>query len=246
MNRSFATIIMAAGKGKRMKSDLPKVLHRLAGRPLVHHVIDLARSVGSDRIILVVSHKKELVIESTRDKAVQWAIQEQPIGTGDAVKSCRSNLQDYSGDVLILSGDVPMLRRETILNAYDLHQSTDAVATDFTFKPDDPDGYGRIIRGSSGELLGIVEQKDASPKQLQIGEVNGGIYFFRSDILFTALDQVTNDNASGEYYLTDTIGILARQGQRMSAYLVDDPGEMAGVNDSDQLAELERRYRAGV
>ncbi|MDP8228749.1 MAG: NTP transferase domain-containing protein [Candidatus Electryoneaceae bacterium] len=245
MNRSFTTIIMAAGKGKRMKSDLPKVLHQLAGRPLVHHVIDLAGSVGSDRIILVVSHKKELVIESTKAKGVEWAIQKQPSGTGDAVDSCRSALHGYTGDVLILSGDVPMLRKETILKAYVLHQSTDAVATGFTFKPDNPKGYGRIIRGTLGDLLGIVEQEDASTEQRKIGEVNAGIYFFKAEALFTALDQVTNDNVAKEYYLTDTIAILAGQGQRMSAYLVDDPVEMAGVNDPDQLAELERQYLAG-
>lgn len=240
MGMEFATIIMAAGKGKRMKSDLPKVLHQLAGKPLVHHVIDIAQSVGSQRVLLIISHKKEMVIETTRDKNVEWVVQEQPLGTGDAVKSCAEAMSGYDGDVLILSGDVPLLKGDTIREAYDLHKSAFAAATVFTFIPDDATGYGRIIKDDSGALLGIVEHKDATEEQLKIGEVNSGIYFFQSKLLFEALKKVTNDNASGEYYLTDTIHILADENRRMSAYIVKDARETAGVNSREQLIEMEQ------
>ncbi len=240
MSMTFSTIIMAAGKGKRMKSDLPKVLHQLTGKPLVHHVIDLANSIGSQRVLLIISHKKEMVIEATRDKSVEWVVQEQPLGTGDAVKSCSEAMSGYEGDVLILSGDVPLLKGDTIRRAYDLHKSTGAAATVFTFEPDNATGYGRIIKGDEGELLGIVEHKDATEEQLKIGEVNSGIYFFQSELLFEALKEVTNDNASGEYYLTDTIHILADENKRMSAYLVKDADETAGVNSKEQLTEMEK------
>ncbi len=243
MSSSFVTIIMAAGKGTRMKSDLPKVLHQLAGKPLVHHVIDLANSVGSERTLLIISHEKEMVIEATRDKNVEWVVQEKPRGTGDAVKSCADAMKGFNGDVLILSGDVPLLNGKTIQEAYKLHKSTESVATVFTFEPDDATGYGRILRGDNGELLGIVEQKDATEEQLKVGEVNSGIYFYQSVPLFKALEQVTNDNASGEYYLPDTIHILAADGRRMSAYLVEDQNETAGVNSKEQLAELEEQLK---
>ena len=242
MGNYFTTLIMAAGMGKRMKSDLPKVLHRIAGKPMVHHVVDLARKVGSDRVILIIGYKRELVVEETRDSGVEWVIQAEQNGTGDAVEACRSVLEGYDGDVLVLSGDVPLLRAESIRDALAVHHDTQASATVFTFEPADPTGYGRVIRGAGDEVLRIVEHKDADRDELAAREVNGGIYFFRSRDMFDALRGVSNENASGEYYITDTIGILRAMNKRVSAYLVRDRMEMAGVNSAEQLGELEHYF----
>jgi len=152
MEQRFATIILAAGLGKRMNSDLPKVLHPLAGRPMVHYVIDLARKVGSDKTILVIGHKRELVIEATSGLNVEYAVQERQLGTGDAVNSCRERLKDYTGPTLILSGDVPLMRPDTIREAYKLHRDSGAAVTVFTFIPASPAGYGRIVRSADGGL----------------------------------------------------------------------------------------------
>ena len=241
-SETFVTIIMAAGMGKRMKSDLPKVLHTLAGNPLVHYVIELTQEMGSQRNVLVIGHGREQVIEQTRKYGVEWAVQEQQLGTGDAVMVCKDILSNYDGNVLILSGDVPLLRSESVGEAFQVHNSTQASATVFTFLPDDPTGYGRIIRGNDDEVLRIVEHKDASEEERAVNEVNGGIYIFQSKLLFEALGKITNKNKSGEYYLTDTLEIIRQMGLRISAYIVKDPIEMAGVNDSAQLKELENYY----
>jgi len=239
---SFVTIIMAAGVGKRMRSNLPKVLHPLAGHSLVHYVIKLTQDMGSKRTVLVIGHGREQVIEQTRKYGVEWAVQEQQLGTGDAVMVCYEALKDYDGNVLILSGDVPLLRPESVSEAFNEHDSTQASATVFTFLPDDPTGYGRIIRGNDGEVLRIVEHKDASEDERVVNEVNGGIYIINSKQLFIALGKISNKNKSGEFYLTDTLEIIRQMGMRVSAYIVKDPIEMSGVNDSEQLKELEKYY----
>lgn len=242
MERQFVTVIMAGGLGKRMDSSLPKVLHEVCGRPLVYYVIQLAKRIGSERVILVIGYKRDLVIEVTKDAGVEWAIQEKQLGTGDAVKSARNSLLGYQGDVLVLSGDVPLLREESVLDAWEVHKSSRASVTVFTFMPGNPHGYGRIIRGGNGELLKIVEQEDVKGDEMEVREVNGGIYFFKAPDLFSALEKITNDNKAGEYYLTDTVAILGSEGRRLSAYMVKDPLEMAGVNDPEQLKELERYF----
>ncbi|MFC2150006.1 sugar phosphate nucleotidyltransferase [Calditrichota bacterium] len=240
----LTTIIMAGGKGKRMKSDLPKVLHTLNGKPLVQHVIELSRKVGSTRILLVVGHKRELVIEATRDLDVEWAIQEQQLGTGDAIKSCKEQLRGFSGDVLVLSGDVPLLKEQTINEAAALHKERQAAATVLTFMPDEVTGYGRIIRDENDDVIKVVEEKDASKKEKLVGEANGGIYLFKSEALFEALDRLSNDNASGEYYLTDTIGFFVNDNLRVAGYVVADPLELSGVNSRKQLDEMEAQLKA--
>jgi len=242
MESRFTTVILAAGLGKRMHSDLPKVLHQIAGKPLVHYVIDLARSVGSQRILLVIGHKRELVIKATVGMAVEYVVQEPQLGTGDAVKYCEPALKDFEGDVLVLSGDVPLMKPATVEAAYALHSQSEALVTVFTFAPDDPSGYGRIVRGEKGELRRIVEHKDTIGAEKSILEVNAGIYFFESKILFETLQQVTNRNAAGEYYITDVIGILEKQDRPLAAYFVADPIEVAGVNSLAQLKELEQIY----
>ncbi len=231
---------MAAGQGKRMKDDLPKVLHELAGKPLVCYVIELARDVGSERILLVIGYKRELVKEATKSLDVEWILQNRQLGTGDAVRVCEKSLAGFSGDVLILSGDVPLMRPTTVERAWSLHKQTDAAATVFTFKPDDPTGYGRIVRGREGELLRIVEQNDAGADDLKLDEVNAGIYFFKLEIMYRALERISDDNTAGEYYLTDTISVLDDWGEPLAAFLVEDPLEVAGVNTPEQLSRLEQ------
>lgn len=248
MQDKFATIILAAGLGKRMKSDLPKVLHQFAGRPLVHHVIDQAKSVGSDKIVLVIGHKKELVIEATNEMGVEYAVQNQQLGTGDAVQACKPYLQNFRGDVLILSGDVPLLKASSIIEAYNLHRSRKAAATVFSFVPPNPEGYGRILRNEAGDLTGIIEHKDADAEQRKIGEVNAGIYFFDCAKMFEALINVNNKNAAGEFYLTDTISVIAGWGDKLAGFVVKDPLEVEGVNSPDQLKSLETEWlkRQGI
>lgn len=239
MNK-FATIILAAGMGKRMKSDLPKVLHKLAGRPLLHWVIEQSEGAGGDMTVVVVGHKKELVIESVADMNVEIAVQEQQLGTADAVLSAKRYLEGWDGDILILSGDVPLLQTSTIRAAYDVHKREDASCTVFTFEPESPSGYGRVIRSTDGLITTIVEEKDANSEQKLIREVNAGIYFYRSVELWESLSKVDNKNAAGEFYVTDTISILCKAGKRVLPYLVDDPLETSGVNSPEQLLELEQ------
>jgi len=243
MSRSLVTIILAAGKGKRMKSDLPKVLHPLANKPLVHYVIELASTLGSERTLLVVGHGRDQVIEATRNLGVEWVIQDQQLGTGHAVAVCKHRLAEFAGDLLVLSGDVPLLQRETMLKALDLHRASGAAATVLTFRPDDPHGYGRILRGEDDRLIGIVEERDATETERRLSEVNSGVYLFQGQRLLPTLDQIGNDNASGEYYLTDCIKILARSDDRLSVFFVDDPLELAGINDQEQLDGLDEEYR---
>jgi UDP-N-acetylglucosamine diphosphorylase/glucosamine-1-phosphate N-acetyltransferase len=238
----FVTLILAAGFGKRMKSDLPKVLHPLAGLPLVHRVIQVARDVGSERTILIIGYKRNLVIDATMGMEVEYAVQERQLGTGDAVNACRDLLTGYDGDVLVLSGDVPLLEAKTIKDAYALHKAAEASATVFTFKPESPAGYGRIIRGSHDEFLRIVEQKDATAEESKIAEVNGGVYFFKCGELFKALKSVGNENAAGEYYITDTIAVLRASECVVAAFLVNDPIELEGVNNPEQLKSLEHEW----
>ncbi len=240
MQRELVTIILAGGQGKRMHSDLPKVLHPLAGKPLVHHVIEIARRANSSRIILVISHEREMIRKATKEMNVEYAVQERPLGTGDAVKACKMLLHGFDGYVIILSGDVPLLKVETIERSKAAHRANNSAVTVFSFKPADPTGYGRIIRDENGNVTRIVEEKDASIEEKTVNEVNGGIYIFDSRQLYSALEEVNNDNASGEYYLTDTLEILRNRNLKLSAMIVDNEAELAGVNSQDQLVELEK------
>ena len=235
----FATLIMAAGKGTRMKSDLAKVLHEINGRPMVHYVIDLARKVGSDKVILIIGHQKEKVEELCRQKNVEFVIQEEQLGTGHAVRMAEPNLQNYNGDVLVLSGDVPMLTVKTIKKLINTHQSSGALSTLLTSVLDDPTGYGRIIRGNSGTISKIVEHKDASKDELKINEINVGIYMFKSRQLFQTLKQITNENSQGEYYLPDVVKIYVDSGEKVVAQLTPTFDETRGINTIEQLKEAE-------
>lgn len=236
----LATVILAAGKGKRMKSDLPKVLHPINGRAMIHYVIDLAEQIDSKKIVLVVGHKKELVMEATQDRRVEYVVQEPQLGTGDAVRKTEPLFEDYSGDILVLSGDVPLLRAESIQKLLEIHRKENPLVTLLTSEMDDPTGYGRVIRNQEGFVERIVEHKDADEATKQIKEINVAIYVFQAAPLFKTLPLVQNNNAQREYYLPDVVKIYAERKEKIAAVLTPDAEETHGINDIEQLLGAER------
>ncbi len=235
----LATVIMAAGKGTRMKSDLPKVLHKINNRPMVHYVIDLAKKLQSDKVILIIGHKKEMVEEACANNGVSFAVQSPQLGTAHAVQMTEPQLNDYHGDVLILSGDVPLLTEQTLQNLVDIHRESNASGTLLTSDLEDPTGYGRVVRDEAGFVQKIVEHKDASPDEILLKEINVGIYVFKGPELFQALKNVDNNNTQGEYYLPDVISIFINEGRKVNAVKTADFNETRGINNRDQLKEAE-------
>ena len=242
MNKKrFATIIMAAGKGKRMDSDLPKVMHQLAGRPLIDWVVDSALAARSEKMIAIVGYGRELVMEELNGWA-EFAVQEEQLGTGHAVQHAEPLLTGYDGDVLILSGDVPLLTSDTIEAMFEAHVSKGNDCTVLTCIFDDATGYGRILRDGDGGIKGIVEHKEASPEQLEVKEINSGIYIVNAEKLFDSLVSIKNENVQGEYYLTDIIGDFVSRGWKVGAFIVEDALEITGVNSKEQLKDLEEEF----
>jgi UDP-N-acetylglucosamine pyrophosphorylase len=235
----FSTLIMAAGKGTRMKSDLAKVLHKINNRPMVHYVIDLAKRINSEKIVLIIGHQKETVRETCKNLNVEFVVQEKQLGTGHAVAVTESHFKNYTGNLLILSGDVPLLTYETLQNLVQTHANSDAIATLLTAELDDPTGYGRVIRSKEGPVSRIVEQKDANQDELKVKEINVGIYMFKSQPLFETLKLIDNDNAQGEYYLPDVVKIYVDRGEKIIAQLAANFDETRGINNVDQLKEAE-------
>ncbi|MGB0131884.1 sugar phosphate nucleotidyltransferase [Chlorobium sp.] len=237
---ALAILIMAAGKGTRMKSDLPKVLHQANGKPVIEHVLDTAGRLNPDKTVLIVGHQAELVSEATRSYPVTPVVQEPQLGTGHAVMQAEAPLRSFSGEVLVLSGDAPLVRSRTLEELLAFHRREKASATVLTAELDDPTGYGRIVRDRlSGDVLRIVEQKDASPEERLVRETNSGIYVFDSKVLFEALGELRTDNAQQEYYLTDVFGICFGKGEKVSAWRVEDADEIRGINTPEQLREAE-------
>ncbi len=237
---SLATVVLAAGKGKRMKSDLPKVLHPLNGKPMVEYVIDVADKVGSEKTVLIVGHKKELVIDEMKNRKVEFVEQSEQLGTGHAVQQTDPIFKNYSGDLLVLSGDVPLLTPETIQQLIDVHKKEQPLASLLTTEMEDPTGYGRIVRDKSGFVRKIVEHKDADAKIRKIKEINVGIYLFQSKALFQSLPLINNDNIQGEYYLPDVVKIYVEQGKKVAAVLSPDVEETHGINNVEQLKKAEQ------
>ncbi len=242
-NSSLAIIVLAAGQGTRMKSRLPKVLHPIGGRPLVGHVLATARRLGAVHIEVVVRHERDRVVAALQEEYPDAIIvdQDEVPGTGRAVQLAIDALPaDFSGDVLILSGDVPLLDAETLQALVEGHRAASAAATVLSARLDDPTGYGRVIRDGDGGVERIVEQKDASDAEAAVSEINAGVYVFRVTSLRTVVPQLTQDNAQGELYLTDVIGLLRRAHEPVAAELAPDPAVAFGVNDRVQLAEAGR------
>jgi len=248
MTENVEVIILAAGLGTRMKSATIKILHRAAGRPIIDYVLDLASEVCATTPVMVIGHQRESVQKSVGDRA-RYAVQEQQLGTGHAVMQAISLLgrEGINGKrVLILSGDVPLTRAETLRRLIEEHERSGNALTLLTMKLDDPAMYGRIVRDGSGAVTSIVEAKDASDDQKKINEVNAGIYVFDGDRLFENLNNLSNENAQGEYYLTDLLGLLRNAGHRVGAVVADDPIEALGVNSRSELATVESEIQRRV
>ena len=230
-------VILAAGQGKRIKSDIPKVLHKVCGKEMINHVIDNMRKAEISDINVIVGKGAEKVKEATSDRNVTYSFQKEQLGTGDAVKSAKEFLKDKDGVVAVFAGDAPLTRVETIKKLFQEHISKGNSATLLTAYVDDPTGYGRIIRNGD-EVLKIVEHKDCNEQELKVKEMNAGMYCFDIKELLKALDKLSNNNAQGEYYLTDVIGILKEANKRVGA-VVTDYEDTVGVNSRIQLAQAE-------
>ncbi|MGB9791473.1 MAG: bifunctional UDP-N-acetylglucosamine diphosphorylase/glucosamine-1-phosphate N-acetyltransferase GlmU [Thermacetogeniaceae bacterium] len=239
--QGVVAVVLAAGQGKRMKSDLPKVLHRVAGLPLVAHVLRSVAEAGIGEAIVVIGRKGELVREALGE-GYRYAVQEEPRGTGDAVLRALPLVPSGCEDVLVLCGDTPLIKPETLVRLVEERRRADAAAAILTSIFDDPTGYGRVLRGEDGLVRGIVEESDATPEEKGIKEVNTGTYVFRRDALERTLPKLQPDNAQGEYYLTDCIALLRAEGLAVAA-VVAPPDETAGINDRRQLAAAERILR---
>lgn len=244
---SVAAIILAAGKGTRMKSNLVKVMHTLAGAPLIQYPVTAAREAEASRIVTVVGHQADAVLTFFSDSAdVAFALQEEQNGTGHAVACAAPRLKDFQGRVLILCGDVPLIRAETLRELLEEHSRRGATVTVLTACLDNPYGYGRIVKDASGKVAAIVEEKDADPDQRAINEINSGIYCVEGPFLFDAVARLKSDNAQGEYYLTDIVRMAAGQGLVCASHPVGDAVEVMGINDRVQLAEAEAVLRMRI
>jgi len=236
----LAVIIMAAGKGTRMHSDLPKVLHKANGKPLVEYVLDTSNALDPEKIVLIIGHQAEMVKEATADFKVIAALQEPQLGTGHAVMQANNALRNFEGEVLILSGDAPLVTLNSLQQLIAFHRAQNAVATVLTADLADPSGYGRVIRHNNSDIvLKIVEHKDATEEERAVREINSGIYLFNTPVLFQALGEITTNNAQNEYYLTDVFGICFKSGKRVCAFKTENPDEIVGINTPEQLREAE-------
>ena len=244
MNENLEVIILAAGLGTRMKSSTIKILHRAAGRPIIDYVLDLASELSSQPPVMVIGHQREQVQQAV-DSRARFAIQEQQLGTGHAVLQAAPHV-DASKRVLILSGDVPLTRRETLQRLLDEHAQSGNVLTLLTMKLSDPGMYGRIVRDDRGAVQRIVEAKDASDEEKRIDEVNAGIYVFDGVHLFDNLRNLSTNNAQGEYYLTDLLHTLRERGHRVGAVIAPDPIEALGVNSRADLAQVDTEIQRRV
>ncbi|ALJ19811.1 bifunctional UDP-N-acetylglucosamine diphosphorylase/glucosamine-1-phosphate N-acetyltransferase GlmU [Microbacterium sp. No. 7] len=246
LDQTLAVVILAAGQGTRMRSSLPKVLHRIGGRPLVGHVLDTARDLGPAHVAVVVRHERDQVADAVLGVAPEVIVvdQDEIPGTGRAVEVALDAIPGFEGDVLVLSGDVPLLDADTLMDLVRTHRESAAAATMLSAVVDDPTGYGRVIRGSDGAVERVVEQKDASADEAAVREINAGVYVFQAAHLRAELAQVGTDNAQGEKYLTDVIGLLRRDALRVAASVARDVSVTLGVNDRAQLSEAGRLLNA--
>ncbi len=245
-SQNFAIAIMAAGKGTRLKSRHPKVLHQIGGKPLVRHVIDAATQVVSAAdVYVIVGHEAERVREAVAETGVRCVLQPEQRGTGHAIMSARNELAGYA-HVLVLSGDVPLIRPETIRRVRDFHLEHAAAMTILTAEPEDPAAYGRVVRNpkAQDEVAAIVEQKALQPEHMTLREINSGIYAFATGPLFAHLDELTTDNAHHEYYLTDMAAILTGAREKVVALKAEDASEVLGINNRAELAQLDALLRS--
>ena len=237
------TAILAAGEGKRMRSVLPKVLHRVGRRPMIEHVVQSTLKSGLGRIIVVVGHRRDMVIEALEEYPIEIIIQSPQGGTGHAMQIVAEAVGNYDGHCLVVPGDAPFLAPETMRRLVEFHDEGGYAATVLTFEPADSTGYGRVLRSPGGEVERIVEQGDATAEEQAVREVNSGVYVFDYRSLVAALKKLNRDNQQSEFYLTDVIGIMRASNERVGAVRAEDPIEVMGINHPGQLREAERIYR---
>ena len=251
-NTEIAAIILAAGLGKRMKSDIPKVLHTVAGRPMLFYPIEVVKDLGIEKVVIVVGHKGDEEINTLQEvrsqnkSQIQFVKQEPQLGTGHAVLCAEDSLKDWKGNVLILSGDVPLIARETIMGLMGLHTKKKAAISFISTVVADPSGYGRVIRNKSGSVVRIVEDKDAGAREKAVNEINTGIYCINAPFLFSGLKNIKKENAQGEYYLPDLIGMAVKEKHKVAALTHIDPAEVMGINNRIELAEANRAMRERI
>jgi bifunctional UDP-N-acetylglucosamine pyrophosphorylase/glucosamine-1-phosphate N-acetyltransferase len=245
---NLAILILAAGKGKRMKSSLPKVLHPILGEPMIYYVLEACSPLPAERWIVVLGHKAEEV-KRYIPNWVEVVYQEKPLGTGDAVKSAEKALSDFHGSVMVICGDTPLITSETLLSFWEKHKSNDSLCTFLVAGMSSPEGYGRIIRDEKGRVERIVEESDATEEEKKIREVNAGFYIFEKNFLFDSLKKLKPTNAQNEYYLTDILHLAFEEGIEVSTFKIDKEEEILGVNSRIELAEaagiLKRRINEG-
>ncbi len=234
------TLILAAGKGTRMKSDLPKVIHKVNGIPMVKKILNELEKLGTEENILILGHKKEEILKELGE--IKYAVQEEQLGTGHAIMQAENLLKDYEGDVMILYGDTPLLRHETLKAMYEAHKKSGVATTILTSVYENPFGYGRIVKNGE-KVTAIVEEKEADEETKKIKEVNAGVYCCNAKELFAALKKVTNNNEKGEYYLTDIVGIQVGEGKTVASFVLEDNREILGVNSKVELAEASKILR---
>ena len=242
---NLVAVILAAGKGTRMRSKYPKVLHKVGGKPMLQHVIDAASLAGCDEKVIIVGHEAELVEEMVGQQG-KIALQAEQLGTGHAVMQTAEALQGFTGTALILCGDTPLLEGEELKKFCEAHKASGAAATVLTAIMDDPFGYGRIVRDAKGNVQAIVEQKDATEEQKAIKEINTGIYCMECPLMFDVLATLTNDNAQGEYYLTDVLEKLNKAGQKVGGVITADSDMVMGINSRKQLSVAEGVMRQRI
>ncbi|NLY42876.1 MAG: NTP transferase domain-containing protein [Clostridiaceae bacterium] len=242
---NLSAIILAAGEGKRMKSNKSKVLHTVCGKAMVEWVFNSVQQAGIHHCVIVVGYKADEVMEYMGPK-VQYALQKEQLGTGHAVMQAIPFLRNRDGYVIVLNGDAPLIQGDTIRKAFNFHIDSKNAATVLTTELEDPTGYGRIVRDKNNNVMKIVEHKDADEKERMIKEVNSGVYCFTIPYLIDSLGKLDNKNAQGEYYLTDTIEILIREGHKVGAMKVDDSAQLEGVNDRTQLLKVEEEMKRRI
>ena len=238
MNRlesNLAVVIMAAGKGTRMESDLPKVLHKLSNKTLLNHVIDTSLELNPKKIIVIIGHEAQMVKNSVEAKNILFSLQAEQKGTGHAIMQTSQHLKDFDGDTLILSGDVPLIKKTTLTSLIDNQRNNQYDACMLTAEIDDPTGYGRVIRNKNNNLEKVSEHKDCNPEQLLINEINSGIYIFNNKLLFQLLPQLQNNNAQSEYYLPDVLTMIVNSNGNIGLEKSNNFIEIQGVNTVEQL-----------